>query len=97
MGGYVVNQPYTLRAGEKISVRVDHANFGVRTPAGSTARVYLDESRPETLVNISANQNVILTSPPPYPRWASVEALTGFVIINDPAGTGVPDFGVRYW
>ncbi|MET4630466.1 hypothetical protein ABIB83_007518 [Bradyrhizobium sp. I1.8.5] len=97
MSGYVVDQPHTLKAGEKISVRVDHGGFGVRTPPGSTALVYLNESRPETLITVAANTNRILICPAPYPCWASVEAVGGFVIINDPAGTGVPDFNPHWW
>lgn len=98
IGGYVVDQPHTLKAGEKISVRVDHARFGVRTVIGSTAKVYLNENRPETLTTVAENTSAILVCPAPYPCWASVEAVGGYVVINDITGTGIeaglPD---RYW
>lgn len=86
---------YSMKAGEKISVRTS-AKFHIRTLSGSTARVYLDECRPETLTNISANTSTWLTLPPGC-NSASVEAIGDWVVLNDPTGTGVPDTSVHYW
>lgn len=94
MSAYIEGRVYSLKSGEKISVR-SGGQFSVRTLSSSTARVYLDENRPETLTNVSANTSVTLKMPPGC-NSASVEAIGDWVVINDPTGTGVPDTSVHY-
>lgn len=93
MAAYIEGRTYSMKAGERVSVRTA-SRFHIRTLPSSTARVYLDENRPETLTNISANTSMWLTLPPGC-NSASVEAIGDWVVLN--AGTGVPDTSVRYW
>lgn len=95
MAPYIEGRMYSLKAGEKISVRTTSQIF-VRTMSDSTARVLLDENRPETLTIIPAGTSATLTIPPGC-RSALVEAVGGWVVINDPSGTRVPDTSVHYW
>lgn len=95
MAPYIEGRTYSMKAGERISVRAA-SQFHIRTLASSTARVFLDENRPETLRNISASTSTWLTMPPGCTS-ALVEAIGDWVVLNDPTGTSVPDTSVRYW
>lgn len=94
MGGFVDGHMYTLKPGEKIAVRTNY-NFHVRTMGSATAIVLLDVNRPASAVNVPANTSMWLTKPSGAPD-PTVEAVGGFVVINDPLGSGVPE-PVHYW
>jgi hypothetical protein len=94
MGGYVEG-PYTLRAGEKIAVRTV-SQFHVRTVGSATAIVLLDVNQPASPINLSANTSTWLKKNPGQVNDPTVEAVGGYVVINDPLGSGVPE-PQHYW
>lgn len=93
MGGYTTG-PYTLKPGEKIAVSTAW-NFHVRTVGSATAIVLINVNRPGSAVNVPANTAMWLTKQPGTPD-PTVEAVGGFVVINDPLGSGLPE-PVHWW
>lgn len=94
MGGYVDGHMYTLKPGEIIAVRTI-SQFHVRT-VGGTARVLLDVNQPGNPITVAANSGTWLKKPAGVPNDPTVEAVGGFVVINDPLGSGLPE-PVHYW
>jgi hypothetical protein len=62
----------------------------------ATAIVLLDVNQPGNLVNLSANTSTWLKKNPGVTNDPTVEAVGGFVVINDPLGSGVPE-PVHWW
>jgi len=87
MGGYTTG-PYTLKPGEKIAVSTT-SRFHVRAVGSATAIVLLDVNQPGNPTNVAASTSVWFSKNPGVTNDPTVEAVGGFVVINDPLGSGV--------